>query len=78
MSGPEKGKKYNLIPVLPQALENTWHVDQYISDAEGDGDNDLAASPPEPAEVISHERELQFDGRHPVSDAGPRRCNYRP
>jgi uncharacterized protein YhfF len=42
MSSPEKDKNYNLITVLQQALENTWQVDQYISDAEGDGDNDLA------------------------------------
>ena len=38
MSSPEKDKNYNLITVLQQALENTWQLDQYISDAEGDGD----------------------------------------
>lgn len=45
MSHPGSGAKdktYNLITVLQQSLQNVWQLDQYIADADGDGDAELA------------------------------------
>ena len=39
---PVKDPTYNLIAFLSQALSNVYQLEEYASDAEGDGDNDLA------------------------------------
>lgn len=40
---PSKDKTYNLITVLQQSLQNIWQLDQYIADAQRDGDTELAS-----------------------------------
>ncbi len=45
MAGPDTGvkdKNYNLVSVLQLCLEHVWRLEQYASDAEGEGDEELA------------------------------------
>ncbi|MGI5149346.1 hypothetical protein ACQEVC_23810 [Plantactinospora sp. CA-294935] len=39
---PVKDKNYNLVTVLQMSLENSWRMDNYIEDAEREGDAELA------------------------------------
>jgi uncharacterized protein YhfF len=39
---PLKDKNYNLVSILHLSLENAWRMDEYIKDAEGEGDQELA------------------------------------
>jgi hypothetical protein len=39
---PLKDKNYNLVSVLHLSLENAWRMEEYIQDAEKEGDQELA------------------------------------
>lgn len=39
---PVKDKHYDLVTVLKMSLENSWRMQQYIDDAEREGDQELA------------------------------------
>ncbi|GAB7046638.1 hypothetical protein JCM9534A_17640 [Catenuloplanes indicus JCM 9534] len=39
---PVKDKNYNLINILHLSLENAWRMEQFIADAEREGDTELA------------------------------------
>ena len=39
---PVKDKNYSLVTVLQQSLSNNYQLEDYISDAEQDGDSELA------------------------------------
>lgn len=39
---PVKDKHYDLVKVLQMSLKNVWRMDQYIADAEREGDQELA------------------------------------
>lgn len=39
---PVNDKNYNLIKVLDMSLENAWRMETYVSDAEREGDKELA------------------------------------
>lgn len=39
---PVRDKNYNLITVLQQSLQNAWMLEQYVQDAEAQGDQELA------------------------------------
>lgn len=39
---PVKDKNYNLITVLQLSLHHAWMLDQYVKDAESQGDEELA------------------------------------
>jgi hypothetical protein len=39
---PVKDKNYNLISVLHLSLKNAWRMETFISDAEREGDKELA------------------------------------
>ena len=41
-ASPVKDKNYNLLTVLQQSLSNAWQLEEYIQDADGDGDQELA------------------------------------
>lgn len=41
-SSPAKDKNYNLIRVLQESLQNVWVLEQYIQDADRQGDEALA------------------------------------
>ncbi|MBB5156907.1 hypothetical protein [Saccharopolyspora phatthalungensis] len=41
-SSPVKDKNYNLITVLQLSLNNVWMLEQYVQDAESQGDEELA------------------------------------
>ncbi len=41
-SSPVKDKTYNLIWFLEQCLHNTFQLEEYIQDAEQDGDDEVA------------------------------------
>jgi hypothetical protein len=38
---PAKDKNYNLITFLQESLQNVYQLDTYISDADGEGDDEL-------------------------------------
>lgn len=42
VESPAKDKAYNLITVLQESLNNIWMLENYIRDAERDGDEELA------------------------------------
>lgn len=39
---PVKDRNYDLVTVLQRSLENSWRMEQYIHDAEREGDSELA------------------------------------
>jgi hypothetical protein len=39
---PVKDKNYDLITVLQMSLDHTWRLNQYIQDADREGDRELA------------------------------------
>lgn len=39
---PVKDRNYNLVSVLQASLHYVWQMEQYIADAERDGDTELA------------------------------------
>ncbi|WP_028661994.1 hypothetical protein [Saccharomonospora saliphila] len=39
---PVKDKNYNLVSVLQASLHYAWQLEEYIADAERDGDDELA------------------------------------
>ncbi|WP_328474471.1 hypothetical protein OHA21_15260 [Actinoplanes sp. NBC_00393] len=39
---PVKDKNYNLINILHLSLENAWRMEQFVADAEREGDTELA------------------------------------
>jgi hypothetical protein len=39
---PVQDKNYNLVTVLQQSLHNAWMLEQYVKDAEAQGDEELA------------------------------------
>ena len=39
---PVRDANYNLIALLEASLKNAWQMEQYIQDAERDGDTELA------------------------------------
>ncbi|WP_460516288.1 hypothetical protein [Flindersiella endophytica] len=39
---PLKDKNYNLVTILHLSLENAWRMEEYIQDAEREGDEELA------------------------------------
>lgn len=39
---PVKDKNYNLLTVLQQSLANNYQLEEYIADAQQDGDTELA------------------------------------
>jgi hypothetical protein len=41
-TSPVKDKNYDLITVLQMSLEHAWRMETYVSDAERDGDRELA------------------------------------
>ncbi|MDA0566828.1 hypothetical protein LG943_21290 [Streptomonospora sp. S1-112] len=41
-SSPLKDKNYNLVWAVHQSLENVWRLENFIQDAERDGDQELA------------------------------------
>lgn len=41
-SSPVKDKNYNLVKVLQESLQNVFQLEDYIADAERDGDSELA------------------------------------
>ncbi len=44
--GPDSGvkdKNYNLITILQLCLEHVWRLEEYASDAEKEGDDELAS-----------------------------------
>lgn len=43
VASPAKDKTYNLITVLQESLNNIWMLENYIRDAEDDGDAELAS-----------------------------------
>ncbi|MFC4001857.1 hypothetical protein ACFS2C_14060 [Prauserella oleivorans] len=40
---PVKDKNYDLVSVLQASLQYAWQMEEYIADAERDGDRELAA-----------------------------------
>jgi hypothetical protein len=41
-ASPVKDKNYDLIHALQMSLENIWHLETYIADADARGDEELA------------------------------------
>lgn len=39
---PVKDKHYNLVAVVQDSLQHAWQMENYIQDAERQGDNELA------------------------------------
>jgi hypothetical protein len=39
---PAKDKNYNLVTVVQQSLANTWQLEEYIQDADREGDGELS------------------------------------
>jgi hypothetical protein len=42
VESPAKDKTYDLLTVLQQSLNNVWMLENFIQDAERDGDEELA------------------------------------
>ncbi len=42
VQSPARDKTYDLITVLQESLNNVWMLENYIHDAERDGDEELA------------------------------------
>lgn len=38
---PVKDKNYSLVTVLQMSLQNAWQMEQYIADADREGDSEL-------------------------------------